>query len=369
MRLFIQSLTCLLTAGLLSAALPAWAQSQQSAAEAGHASILMYHHVSDQTPPATSTRPDTFVQHLDLLENEGFQVWPLPKVVQHLKTSAALPDKVAAITFDDAYISVYEEALPELKARGLPFTVFVNAEPVSQNNALYMSWDQLRDIQKQGATLANHSLTHPHMIRQAEGEDQTQWLARMRTEIETNQQQLEQHLGKTPKLFAYPYGEFNPALEKLLAELGYTAFGQHSGPASSFASFQGLPRYAAGGIYANPKTLKTKLLALPFPVIKETPASGVLNADQRSPQLQLTLAAGDYRLNQLRCYGPGGEVMPVERSVLAEGQVEVRVQTGQTLGAGRHRYNCTAPHKTENRWFWFSRQWMLPKADGRWYAN
>ncbi len=376
MRFHSFSLAFTLSLSLL-AAFPVKAETQvekQETALRHHSSILMYHHISSDTPRSTSTDAETFTQHLDLLDKLGFQVWSLEKIADHLKANKPFPDKVAALTFDDAYISVYKTAMPIMQARKLPFTIFVNATPVNQGNKLFMSWDQLRDARKKGATIANHGLEHDHMIRQQAGESDEAWLARMKHQITENQRQLEQQLGTSeknplPKLFAYPYGEFNPQLEALLAERGYLAFGQQSGPASGFTSLQGIPRYAANGIYANPKTLRTKLLALPFPVIAEEPRSGVLGADQRSPVLMLTLAKGDYRLDQLRCYGPAGEVLKVDSQPQADGSVTLRVATQKTLPAGRHRYNCTAPHRTESRWFWYSRQWMLPKTDGRWYRS
>ena len=344
-------------------------------AERHHASVLMYHHISADTPRSTSTDAETFTRHLDLLNELGFQVWSLPQVAEHLKANKPLPDKVAVLTFDDAYISVYKTAMPIMVARNLPFTIFVNATPINQGNRQYMTWEQLREAREKGATLGNHSLHHEHMIRKQAGESEAQWLDRMRAEITGNQQQLEKHLGSltsaksAPKLFAYPYGEFNPALETLLADLGYIAFGQQSGAVSGFTSLQGAPRYAANGIYSNPKTLETKLMALPFPVRSETPRSGVLAADDRSPVLTLTLEKGDYRLDQLRCYGPGGELLQVAKESQADGAVQLQVSTKKTLPAGRHRYNCTAPHRSEPRWFWFSRQWMLPKPDGSWYKG
>lgn len=341
-----------------------------------HASVLMYHHISGDTPSSTSTDVETFIQHLDLLDDLGFQVWPLERLAVHLATNRSIPDKVAVLTFDDAYISIFETAMPILQARNLPFTIFVNAAHVSPNGRRYMNWDQLRQAKAQGATLANHSLHHNHLIRQRPDEQHEDWLIRVSQEITENQRQLEEQLSEgdeapeegTPKLFAYPYGEFNPALEALLAKLGYLAFGQQSGAASRFTSLQGIPRYAANGVYANPETLKTKLLALPFPLLSESPSSGVLAPETRSPTLTLTLAEGDYRLAQLRCYGPGGDVLQVEKERL-KGAVKLTVKTTHRLDAGRHRYNCTAPHKRLKRWFWYSRQWMLPEEDGRWYKN
>lgn len=364
------SLSLLSLPGLSLLADQAMAREQETATRQ-HASVLMYHHISTKTPRSTSTDPEIFTEHLDMLDDLGFEVWSLPRVAEHLKADKPMPDKVAVLTFDDAYISVYETAMPILQARKLPFTIFVNATPVNQGNKLYMSWDQLQEVQKKGATIANHSLHHEHMIRKGADESDREWLDRMRDEITANQQQLEQHLGASSatKLFAYPYGEFNPELEALLADLGYLAFGQQSGPASAITSLQAIPRYAANGVYSKPKTLQTKLLALPFPVIAEEPRSGVLAADERSPVLKLTLAKGAYRLDQLRCYGPAGEVLQVASEAQADGAVKLSVATKKTLPAGRHRYNCTAPHSSEPRWFWFSRQWMLPETDGSWYKG
>ncbi|SFC15815.1 Polysaccharide deacetylase [Marinospirillum celere] len=334
-----------------------------------HASILMYHHISSSTPPSTSTPSKTFIEHLDMLERDGFEVWPLDRVVERIQRRRPLPDKIAVLTFDDAYISVYETAMPIMEERGLPYTIFVNADPINRDRPLYMSWDQLREAKEKGAIIANHTLNHPHMVRKQEGESQEEWLERMRHEVEENQRQLIDQLGTAPKLFAYPYGEYNPELEKLLRDLGYVAFGQHSGPASPFTSLQALPRYAANGIFANPNTLRTKLHALPFPLTSESPASGVLEAEERRPTLEFTMAEGDYRLNQLRCYGPGAEVLDVRTRRQDDGSVKVTVNTNKALNPGRPRYNCTAPHSAENRWFWFSRQWMLPRRDGSWYEG
>ena len=362
MRHFLLSLAAF---AWLLLSLPTWGEETPR----HHASILMYHHISSSTPPSTSTSRANFIEHLDMLERDGFEVWPLDRVVNHLQRRRPLPDKVAVLTFDDAYISVYETAMPIMHERDLPFTIFVNAEPVNQNRELYMSWDQLRTAKESGAIIANHSLTHPHMVRKKDDESQQEWLARMRHEVEENQRQLIEQLGSAPKFFAYPYGEYNPELEKLLRDLGYVAFGQHSGPASPFTSLQAIPRYAANGIFANPSSLRIKLHALPFPILSETPASGVLEAGDTRPSLEFVMAEGDYRLNQLRCYGPGSEILDVTSKRLEEGRIQVTVNTPKRLNPGRPRYNCTAPHVSENRWFWFSRQWMLPRADGSWYRG
>lgn len=342
-------------------------KNDQPATTYYHATVLMYHHISTITPPSTSTSPDDFTQHLDMLEAGGFQIWPLERVVQYLKRRRPMPDKIAVITFDDGYISVYEEALPILKDRQLPFTIFVNADLINTNHPLYMDWAQLKEAQQAGGLVANHTLSHAYLIRKLEDENDADWLARVRHEIDGNQQAIIKNLGNAPKIFAYPYGEYNAEVQKLVQQMGYVAFGQQSGTANPYTGLLALPRYAANGSAADPSNLKTKLHALPFPLVSELPASTVLDGSTRRPSLTLTLLPGDYRVKQLRCYGPDAQVLDVKTKRLTDGNLQVTVNTDRDLTFGRPRYNCTAPHTTENRYFWFTRQWLMPKADGSWY--
>ena len=93
-----------------------------------HATILLYHHVSDETPPSTSLSPVLFAEQLMWLDEQGYTVMTLEAVVDSLRGERPLPDRTVVFTFDDGYASVYEEAFPRLRARGWPFTVFVCPE-------------------------------------------------------------------------------------------------------------------------------------------------------------------------------------------------------------------------------------------------
>ncbi len=332
-----------------------------------HAAVLMYHHISTRTPPSTSTSPADFIKHLDMLEKDGFKVWPLERLIKHLKRRRPIPDKIAVITFDDGYISVYQEALPILKERELPFTIFVNADLINKKHPLYMSWEQLKEAQQAGGLIANHTLSHAYLIRKLEDENETDWLARISHEIDGNQQAIIKHLGSAPKILAYPYGEYNSEIQKLVKQKGYVAFGQQSGAANPYTGLLALPRYAANGTSANPSSLATKLNALPFPLVSEQPESTILDGSNRRPNLVITLQPGDYSIKQLRCYGPDAHLLYIKTKKLANDNLQVTIDSNKDLETGRPRYNCTAPHITENRYFWFTRQWLMPRVDGSWY--
>src|SRR5690606_16678951 len=127
---------------------------------ANAAVVFMYHRFGEERYPSTNVTMAQFEQHLDFLEREGFEIWALPRIVSYLRDGRTLPDKVVAITIDDAYESVYTHAFPRLKQRDFPFTVFVSTDALDEGLGGFMSWEQLRELQAAGVTLANHSATH-----------------------------------------------------------------------------------------------------------------------------------------------------------------------------------------------------------------
>ena len=323
--------------------------------------ILQYHHVSESTPPATSISPALFVEHIDHLAAAGFEVLPLPRITNALLTNTPLPDKAVAITFDDAYVNIYETAWEELRRRDMPFTIFVATELVGSNDAIYMRWDQLREMAATGVHLANHTKTHAHLLRRDEGESEAAWLERVGDEITGAEAALDREIGGTRgKHLAYPYGEFDEAILSLVEQLGYVAYGQHSGAAGATSDARALPRFPLGGIYTGLASFRTKAASLPMPVA--TPMIDPTRHDGR-PVLSFSLAGDNLRVGELACYGPGGQ-LPVE----VEGNV-VTVRPLKALPVGRSRYNCTMPSSQGGRFYWYSQLWIQRHEDGRWYAE
>ncbi len=317
--------------------------------------VLMYHHVGDERYPSTNIRLEQFEAHLDFFQREGFRVWPLARVVEKLRAGEPLPDKTVAITFDDAYKTVYSEAFPRLKARGWPFTVFVSSDYIDKRYANYMSWEQMRRMEPFGASFGNHSRSHGHLIDIAEGETTAQWRARMKEEIGYAQRRLESELTQTVKMFAYPYGEYDLALAEIVAELGFVGFGQQSGPAGRYADFRFLPRFPVNEAYGDlDGGLKTKLLSLALPVVRAEPLDPVTT--EPKPRLVLTLANSPARLTQLACFASGQGKIDIEW--LDPSRQQVAVTPRRPIPVGRSRYNCTAPSNERGRYFWFSHPWL-----------
>ncbi len=343
---------------LLLAALPAW----------GDAVVLLYHHVGRDTPPSTSVTPRLFADHLDYLQQHHYQVVPLSRIVSAVRSGSPLPDRTVAITFDDGYRSVYRQAAPLLARHGYPFAVFVTTGYVDAGSGDFMTWDELRALEKQGAEIANHSRSHEHYVYRPPAESPAQWQRSIRADIQGAQQRLEDELDHPLHALAYPYGEFRPALTALAADLGFTAFGQQSGPIGAHSDPQALPRFPMTGAYGRVDQLAEKLRTRPFRVKVLAPDDAVLAADAGAPTLRLALQAPASRLDDLSCFVSGQDAPEVHWVDRPAGIVEVTAR--QPLPAGRSKYTCTAPARQgDDVYYWYSYLWMKPPAPGKWYED
>ena len=128
---------------------------------AEHGVILQYHHVATNTPASTSISPEDFKTHLDYLRDNAFNVIPLDQMIESLRLGQQISDKAVAISFDDGYLSIYEEAFPLLQSYGFPFTVFISTQPIDDEQANFLSWQQIQEMSEAGVIIANHMVDHP----------------------------------------------------------------------------------------------------------------------------------------------------------------------------------------------------------------
>jgi len=314
---------------------------------ADYATVLMYHRFGEDKYPSTNIRIEQFEAHLDMLSSGDYTVWPLGKIIDHLQQGLNLPDKTVAITIDDAYLSVFTKARPRLKARNFPFTVFVATQPVDRNQRGYMSWDQIRILQDEGVQIGSQTTTHPHMheISIADAED----------ELKTSNARFLEEIGQRPKLFAYPFGEYNLDVIELVKQAGFdAAFGQNSGIAHGYNGFFELPRFAMNEQYGTIDRLQLAIDGLPLKVDQIVPEDVVLNKDNNPPNYGFTLAPDIANDRQLRCFNSTYGTLEV--NILGP-RAEIRLPG--PLEQGRARVNCTMPGG-DGRWRWFGRQFLIP---------
>jgi len=331
----------------------------------GDAVILVYHHVSTTTPLSTSVTPSTFKKHLDYLKNNGFTVLPLRTILNTLKQKKDLAPKSIAITFDDAYNSILHNALPLLKEKGYAFTVFVNTQSINASYKNILTWDELKVLQNHKGTIANHTSTHPHMVRYLKDESTKEWESRITLEITKAQKILKEKLGVSNKMFAYPYGEYNEDIKHILQNLGYAGFAQQSGAIGQTLNTLEIPRFPMATNYSNMKRFATSVNSKQLPVKNVNIGPKILLQNETSKYFfSYELIKGNYMKEQLACYSSSGEKL-----LLSLNDMKVKIKL-PLWSAGRKKINCTAPSKTQKGvFYWYSQLWLVKHNDGTWYKE
>jgi peptidoglycan/xylan/chitin deacetylase (PgdA/CDA1 family) len=320
--------------------------------------VLVYHHVSESTPASTSVTPARFAAHLDYLETEGFAVWPVERLLAAVFDKAeAVPERVVALTFDDAYASVHDTAWPMLKKRGWPFAVFVNTDAVDAGHAPYMDWEALRELQADGVTIGNHSASHAHLIARQPGESRSAWQSRVRTDLDKARRRIGEEIGARPNVFAYPYGEDSADLAALVSENHRFALTQRSGAVGSHSDPLTVPRFPMASGFDGDERFSLAVHSRALPVISADPAPPGDGVRGPLQTLHLQIAEGGYRVNQMGCFSSTGARLETEVMPGPQHRLEIRV--GGTGSTGRNKINCTAPAADgSGDFFWYSFQWV-----------
>ncbi|WP_372999596.1 polysaccharide deacetylase family protein [Marinobacter sp.] len=309
--------------------------------------VLQYHHVSDSTPPATSTSVSLFEGQLDMLSDLDLEVVDLLEGTGETLAGTGGKDNRIAITFDDAYDSVYRAAAPLLAEKAYPYTIFVNTEAVGRKG--YMTWEQIRELaERPGVTIANHSADHGHLARKPD-ESESAWQARVTNSLDAAQETLDRKLDAPAPMFAYPYGEFDEALEREVADRGWYGFGQQSGAIGQKTANTRLPRFPMANAYGQLGSLEDKLRSKAFPVDTGELPDGVIS--ENPPTLIFPLPEA-LDAGRLTCFASGQGRIDFD---VIDGKV--KVQAPDSFNSRRFRYNCTHP-AGHGSYYWLSQQWL-----------
>jgi peptidoglycan/xylan/chitin deacetylase (PgdA/CDA1 family) len=184
--------------------------------------ILFYHRVSDDADELAVKR-DRFYRQMELLSSNGFCVVDIPEAVRLLESGEPL-SRTVALSFDDGFADVGENALPVLAKFGFRATVFVATSVVDgcasfswySHQPPVLDWDEIATLDR-GGTLSfeAHSLTHPNLLLLSE--------KAARTEIAESRARLQERLGRAVTVFCYPAGLFSERECRLVKEAGFTA--------------------------------------------------------------------------------------------------------------------------------------------------
>ncbi len=322
------------------------------AQEEDSAVIIMYHRFGEPNFPTTNVTLDQIDQHIGELSNEIYNIVPLKTITEALKNGEKLPPRTIAVTIDDGYLSVYEEAWPRLKAANIPFTLFISTESVNDQNESSMSWEQVREMEKdQLVEIGHHGHAHAHMTQMS--------IAEALNDVTIADEIYERELGYVPDIFAFPYGEYSQELINALKPKDYqAALGQYSSAASSNRNIMALPRFAFNQSYSDKDRFKLIINSRALPIKDLLPRDATLN--NNPPVVGFTIDGEIQDLDNLACF-PSHMEEPANVTLLGDTRIEIRFT--DPFPAGRQRINCTMPGP-ENRWYWFGMPFFNLSKDG-----
>ena len=185
--------------------------------------VLAFHAVQ-RGPAPLCIDPTTFQRQVDELATCGFRSVSLSDLVDSITHRRPLPERAVVFTFDDAYASVHEQALPVLERANFRATVFVVTSALGGAN----TWDQapehralrimaptaLLELRDAGWEIGAHTATHPALtsLDDAAADD----------EMSRADTTLAELLGDPVSLFAYPFGLHDERI-RCLARSRYAA--------------------------------------------------------------------------------------------------------------------------------------------------
>ena len=178
--------------------------------------ILTYHSLDD-SGSVISVAPGVFREHVQTLLRRGFQGITLRDLLELWAGRRSYPRPVV-LTFDDAFASVGEHAVPILRDAGFHATIFAVAGYAGRTNDWpgqppeiprlpLLSLSDLRQFSAQGFEIGSHG-THHVCLEGASA-------AEVHEEIVGSKRRLEDGVGADVGVFAYPYGLADAAARDL----------------------------------------------------------------------------------------------------------------------------------------------------------
>lgn len=118
-----------------------------------------------------------------------------------------------SLTFDDGWMSQYENAVPVLTQYGYTGTFYIITEFLYKKHSQRMFANNVTELHEKGHEIGSHSVSHPSLPYH--------FWKDVGSEIRDSKNALEDLLEQPVKSFAYPYGRYNNKIKKLVEATGY----------------------------------------------------------------------------------------------------------------------------------------------------
>jgi len=202
---------------------------------------LVYHGIGSADGDSDSdggmaVSPKRFGEHLATLRAAGMKTVTAAEVAEARRSGKHLPDNAVMISFDDGRSDAVLFADPLLKQARMKATMFVITSSASEPGVYYASWDKLTgaassgrwDLQSHTASMHHEQkvdgVSLPALTSLGSDESITEYRQRVRRDLADATAAIEEHTGRRPTAFAYPFGAYgaertnDPRIRAVLAE-------------------------------------------------------------------------------------------------------------------------------------------------------
>jgi peptidoglycan/xylan/chitin deacetylase (PgdA/CDA1 family) len=177
--------------------------------------ILMYHEV--RKPPPGAPNPQLFVSartfraQVRWLERRGFHGITLVQLQEAWRGRRKLPRRPVVLTFDDGYLSVYQNVVPVLRRMRWPGVL--NLALGSTKSAEGVTRPEVKRMMRGGWELASHTISHLDLT--------TLGSTQLHQELVGSRRLIRRWFHVTVSDFCYPAGRYNRRVMRAVRRAGY----------------------------------------------------------------------------------------------------------------------------------------------------
>jgi peptidoglycan/xylan/chitin deacetylase (PgdA/CDA1 family) len=199
-------------------------------------------------------------------------------------------NKVVAFTFDDGYQSVYKVAYPIFKRYRVPFTLLLYVKAIENRVPGYLTWEEIRELQRNGIAVGVHSYAHPVIPRLTPA--QIEW------DIWKAKKIMAEHLPQFFQIFAYPYDYSTDWSDKVLAPYFSIILHGSFTPINLYTPLQKWGRYEYDGNFSyfqwvlGEQYLPVELTSTYLPTLRRWKIVGYIRGKFRPPQVKVRIQMG-----------------------------------------------------------------------------
>jgi peptidoglycan/xylan/chitin deacetylase (PgdA/CDA1 family) len=188
--------------------------------------VLCYHAISERWPAALAVSEADLERQVRAFLSRGFEPTGFIDAISRPNRG-----KTLAITFDDAYRSVYDRALPVLRRLGATATLFVPTAHAGDGSVMSWpgidgwvggpwepelegaTWGQIAELAAAGWEIGSHTRSHPRLTELGD--------AQLADELCGSKADCEERLDRACTSIAYPYGDVDARVALAARDAGY----------------------------------------------------------------------------------------------------------------------------------------------------